>query len=291
MPIELPPIIGSDPAADRVGPPEPTAIHHEPVPRKLAGLVVRAGQQPVVAWTLRDDEGRPLDLAGTPSGAGVTFALRFREAAGGSTIEFPAAVTDPAGGTVEAAVDLARLAGPGIYLAEIAATTPGVRAANQFYLVVEPSLFADGRCRGPLTLPEIRLHLRDSGPAENRLLGTLQFDNAEIAACMVRAVDYWNDTLPPIGTYTTQTFPFRYLWLEGTIAGLYELAAEWYRKNHLQYQGGGVAVDDMNKAREYEEKAAAKWQQFQSLVRQQKISINAEEGWGSVPSAYGRGRW
>ncbi len=280
----------------------PSTLYGTPLPERQAALRTAAGQRPYIRWTMLDAQGLPVDLTTlvvldeANGQTGVPMRLLVAEASTAAAFLYSVDVTvlDLETGLVEARVDTAAFGGPGIFNAEFAALSSyGPTAtpvfSNRFFLAVDRSLFA-GRLAtlGPPTMAEIRLHLRDSSPAENRLLGTLSFDDAEIAACVARCVDYFNEALPPlVQTYTTQTFPFRFMWLEGTVAGLYTLAAEWYRKNHLSYQAAGVAVDDLNKAPEYEALADKKWQRFEQMVRQRKIALNIDEGYGSLGSEYG----
>jgi hypothetical protein len=82
--------------------------------------------------------------------------------------------------------------------------------------------------------------------------------------------------------------------MQGTIARLQRLAAEWYRKNRLDYQAGGISVGDLSKADEYDRQADALWVQFRADVQSRKVSINMEACWGSIASPYGAlggGRW
>ena len=101
-----------------------------------------------------------------------------------------------------AEIDPLSLGGPGIYFAEMAvfdAEGLCVAVNNQFYLVVEQSLFGNFQYSGPPSIAEIRLELRDSSPLENDLLDdSVAFDNSEIAMCLRNCVDYWNESLPPV---------------------------------------------------------------------------------------------
>jgi hypothetical protein len=309
MPIRVPPLPtapldpGRSGAAQEILTPQPSTIYGTPLPERQLALRGVAGQQPLIRWTMLDPEGRPVDLTtlaviDPEGGTVIPTRLHLKEATswGPAIYAADAAVEDPSAGVVSATVDTAVLGGPGVFNAEFAilsAASGGVPVfTNQFSLVVDRGLFPGHATRlGPPTLAEIRLHMRDSSPAENRLLDAASFDAAEIAACVSRCVDYFNEVPPPlVQEFTTQNFPFRYMWLEGIVAGLCELIAEWYRKNHLQYQAAGVAVDDMNKAAEYEMRADKKWASFKEMVLKKKASLNIEEGYGSLGSEYGWGR-
>jgi hypothetical protein len=275
--------------------PVTTAVFDVPAPEKMKSVRAREGQNPVVEWTMTDAAGAAINLATCLQGGEVKAVMRLREATAGCDVYIVDAESfDPAAGAVTAEIDTDRLGGPGIYLAEIAVMDGAGDDArpvfsNQFQLILERSLFGAGRAdQGPPTHAEIRLHLRDSSPGENLLLDAVSFDDAELAACISRAVDYWNQALPPLEyDYTTHNFPFRYMWLDGICAGLFSLAAEWYSKNDLQYQAGGVAVNDMNKGPYYAKLSQQKWQEFKQAVQQRKIAANIEAGYGGVGSEYG----
>ena len=58
--------------------------------------------------------------------------------------DYPATSPDPASGLMVAEIDPAAMGGPGIYVAEMGvfdADGPCIAVSNQFYLVVEQSLF------------------------------------------------------------------------------------------------------------------------------------------------------
>ena len=159
-------------------------------------------------------------------------------------VDFPAISPDPPSGTLIAEIDPGQMGGPGIYLAEMAVFSPDgecVAASNKFYLIVEPSLFG-GQCgqpAGPPSMAEIRMELRDCSTTDNALLNDMYaFSDSDIITCMRAPVDYWNEALPPIPPYfTTQNFPFRYWWKQGTKAQLYRMAAEYHRRNQVSLLG------------------------------------------------------
>jgi hypothetical protein len=261
-------------------------------------LVVTAGTTPTLLWTMVDRDGAAVSLTDVPaSGTTVTVAFKMKEyaAAEGSIYVVDATCVDPAHGLVEAPVDLTKVAGPGVYVGEFAVfttsdTTLPPLFVNRLYVVVEGSLFSADQGK-VLTIAAVKLHLRNSSPVENRLLDALLFDEAEIAECMTLAVDYWNAALPPLGpqyAHTTKSFPYRYHWLRATTACLLRIAAQWYRNNHLTYNAGGVAVDDLNKAQECEQIADKIWDgEYKPWVQSQRVSINMAECFGDVGSPYG----
>jgi hypothetical protein len=211
-------------------------------------------------------------------------------------VDFPATSPDPSSGTMIAEIDPQAIGGPGIYKAEMAVFDPDdecIAAANQFYLTVEPSLFG-GQCgqrAGAPSMAEMRMELRDCSPGDNQLLSdSFAFSDSEIMAALVGPVDYWNEALPPIPPYyTTQNFPYRFMWKLGATALLFRVAAEYHRRNQVQYSAGGVTFDQHGqKAEQYEQAAAQRWAEYKEWVRSKKMSNNAAMGWGELPSDYSR---
>lgn len=282
-----------------------SSIFGAPLPERQLALRAGGGLAATVAWAMVDADGLPVDLTNLVAplpggGSAVPARLRLRDsvAGGGGTLySFAAVAVSPPAGTLSAPLDVASLPGPGVYDAEFAVMASAdpaetrVAFSNRLSLIVDRSLFGpDMGVAGPPTMAEIRLHMRDSSPGENRLLDTRMFDDAEVAACITRVVDYWNEVPPPLlRRYGTSDFPHRFLWLVGIRAGLYAMAADWYRRNHLAYQAGGVQVDDLAKADEYDRKADQGWAECKEMVKNRKVSDNIEEGYGGISSAYGRG--
>lgn len=273
-----------------------------PVPERTKALRVAAGSAPVVSWTMADTAGTPIDLSAyVPAPPAVPDArLTLLEAVvGGPAPSFAATIADPAAGLLEATLDLTRVPAPGIYHAEFAVLDPGTGAvaySNRSYLVVEASLFA-GRCApGPPTLPEVRLAIRSSGPAENRLLDDVAFDDAEVAQALVMCVAYFNESQPRVrNQFSTADFPSRYHWCRGAAAQLFWMVAEYYRQNQLAYGAGGVSVDDFNKAPLYDAVADKYWAEYVAWARGTKATMAQDEAWGSSDSpysySYGFGGW
>jgi len=153
-------------------------------------------------------------------------------------------------------------------------------------LAIEPSamglLSISGH--GPLLIPEIRLALLDvdnqsDGAPFSNLLDDTEFTDLDIVFAQRRVVQMWNETPPNVRKYTTQNFPYRYWWLEGTCAHLLKMSAARYRRNRLAYQAGGVSIDDQSKAAEYEEAGQRKLSEFMEWMRQEKYRININACW------------
>jgi hypothetical protein len=248
------------------------------------------GQSATLEWVVRDGSGNPVNLSPYVAAGGV-FTMRACEALSigvvGPTL-LPTTVIDAPSGLVHAAISAHFTILPGVYVAQCAIEVPAGSMVRTYeiYLIVERGLFAPVDQGGPPTIAEIRTRLRDSAPDENDLIDKVEFDLTEIATSIIRPVQYWNETPPPISTYTTATFTERYHWLDGICSNLLKISAAWYRRNRLLYSAGGTTVDDRNKEKEYTEAGMMLWQEYQTWVQTRKISINAQMFTGSFGSAY-----
>ena len=270
---------------------------------RMRAISITQGQCAVISWQLHDKDGRPVDL--TPAGLDVvnpsnpfkvTLRLKEQLALGGSPAPLDAVIDDAATGTVHVNLTQAMTNVPGIYYGEMALintaaqvlSQPCVIFSNTFSVVISRSTFDSlGMAGGPPSIAEIRLHLRDSSPSESFLLDNLMFDDAEIALAIARPVMYWNEIPPPIdAVFSTQTFPYRYHWLEGICANLFMMVAEQFRRNQLSYSAAGMSVDDQNKEASYERAAQTRWQGYKDWVRATKASLNLEGCYGEVSSTY-----
>lgn len=287
-------------------------IDDVPLLERTRAVAISAGSATTLAWTMLDDAGLPINLTDlaaredsnrwspllpfplqAPGDIPVSAAMRLCEAVAGSSgdgvISATGSVVDAAAGEVSVTLDGRTQLKPAIYTADVAALVADVPVViNRLLVYCEPSLFAvsaDGE--GPPPRSEVRLRLRDSSPAENRLFDELQFDDAEIAQALLSVVRYWNTASPPVSPFTTANFPFRHQWIEGACALLYRSAAAWYRKNKLTTQAGGVALNDMDKADEFDRLSAALWGEFARWVVETKVAINMSLGFGSTGSPYG----
>ena len=59
------------------------------------------------------------------------------------------------------------------------------------------------------------------------------------------------------------------------------IAANRYRRNSLQYNAGGLQVDDQNKFQQYDAAGAQLWAAYQQWVAQSKHARNTEAGWAT----------
>lgn len=201
-------------------------------------------------------------------------------------------VTDFANGIVTFHVQAEHAELPGIFLGEIGLFR-GTRLMTRWplYYSVEQSLFAMCQPRpraGIITIPEIRMGLRDLDPSYNDLLDALEFKDAEIAHCIRTPVDLWNETSPldPALVVQYSTFPFRTNWMRATTGYLLEIAAHWYRRNDLPISAGGITVQDRNKHLTYEPKSEKLIAEYMAWMKQTKAGLSMRLASGCVGSPW-----
>lgn len=221
--------------------------------------------------------------------------LRFKETAdtvlatSQGVVEIQGAFYDAQQGLVRFPLAAEHTECHGIYLCEVGVfnAAGALVIVNSFYLVINPSQFGrSDQARGMLTIPELRLFLRDNAAVDNELLDTVQFDAAEIALAIESPVLYWNESLPVVSTYTTQNFPYRYHWKLGASAQLFLMIAEWYRRNQFLTAAGGLQRDDMNKWQQYEQAGQQRWAEYKAWCQSRKVAANIEQGFGTFGSPY-----
>ncbi|NDC55349.1 MAG: DUF2479 domain-containing protein [Alphaproteobacteria bacterium] len=280
-----------------------SAQNGQAVLTRMRAVNITQGQTATIKWQLHNKDGIPVDLSAceisTPENQlKVVFRMKEQIALGNQNPiqSLDATIVDAEKGEVEVALPETMVGIPGIYYGEMALVShateenaqPQVVFSNLFYVVINRGTFGTTVTPGGApSIAEVRLHLRDSSPNESFLLENLMFDDAEIALAIARPVQYWNEIPPPLDqVYNTQNFPFRYHWLEGICANLFLMVAEQFRRNQLQYQAGGIAVDDQNKEANYERAGQTRWQAYRDWVRATKASINLEGCYGEVTSNY-----
>lgn len=279
-----------------VQPQVPVNVDGQPIRTRLQAVTVKQGQLATVRYVMKDATGDPVDLSACISSGG-TLAVRLRESmnisGAYSSTQLEVTLVNPPGtdGLVQFTLTSDLVAGAGITRAEVAMLNSAseVIFTNEFFILVERGQWGPLQSAGgPLTLQEIRLHLRDSAPEDNLWLGIEEFSMGEIVACIERPVMYWNEARPPIRyRFNTATFPYRYWWLEGTVGCLYQMASLHYTRVHLPYQQhGGLMIDDKNKAKEYAEIGKMRWEEYKDWVMKIKVQINAMGAIQGVGSPY-----
>ena len=286
-----------------------SSVNGRPILSRMRAVSLTQGQTTAIEWQLHDKDGAPIDL--TPLGftdnatvaAPFQIVMRIKEQVSlgignYGPLQVPATVKTASTGIVTVAMTANLTQLPGVYYGEMAlidTSNPDVASkmifSNTFSVIISRGTFGNSTPAGPPPIAEIRLHLRDSGPGESYLLDHLMFDDAEIALAITRPIQYWNEIPPPIATFTTQDFPYRYHWLEGICANLFFMVAEQFRRNQLSYSAAGITLDDQNKEPNYERAGQMRWQAYKDWVRAQKASLNLEGGYGEVGSLYQYGAY
>jgi hypothetical protein len=277
-----------------------SSVNGQPILTRMRAITLTQGQCATIEWDMHDREGRPVSLTACTDAQDFKVVLRLKEQLSlgnhNPPIEVPATIVGAETGKVAAELSNRATSVPGVYYGEmalisVAAQTsqqPCVIFSNTFSVIINRSTFSSvNQPGGPPSIAEIRLHLRDSAPTESFLLDNLMFDDAEIALAIARPVMYWNEIPPPIdAVYNTQSFPFRYHWLEGICANLFMMVAEQFRRNQFDYSAAGISVNDQNKEVGYERAGQMRWQAYREWVRATKASINLEGCYGEVSSTY-----
>jgi len=137
----------------------------------------------------------------------------------------------------------------------------------------------------PINIAEVRLVLRDSMPEANNLLLEYEFSDTEIAFCMMRPIEEWNEMLPPVKTFTGATFPYRENWRKATAGYLMRTAARKYLRDDLQYSAGGLSVNDKRKWDAYENLGQKLIDEWRSWAKQEKVRLNSHACYGNLGSA------
>lgn len=274
-------------ACDAILPEAPQATHegcivatkrrHIPVPQGLCGQAV---------WIMRQKNGNALDLSScledVDPDASVSVEadvnsvkVRFRGCDRAEPLyQVTGSVLDAASGMVQFPVSpICKF--PGIFEFQVAIVDPDgdPLIVDGGLISVEPGLWGHTSISGPPTIQEIRLHLRDTG-AENDLLGDYEFDDAEILESIRRPVMHFNEMPPTLRQYNCMNFPWRYQWLNATVAELLRTAAHHYVRNKMQASGSGLSVDDKNKNDDYLRIAKMYRDEWLEFIRLKKASLN-----------------
>ena len=175
---------------------------------------------------------------------------------------------------------------PGTWVGEFTVTniaSTAITGRYRFYLNVDANLTKLLSQHTPLTIPEVRMAVRDRCAEDNTFLDDVEFSDTEIVLAIRRPIDYWNEVPPNITpNYTPVTFPYRYYWLEGTIGELLRIAALNLTRNKAPVQAGGIAMDDNSRSETYLKLSAMFMESYRNWVVGQKYAINVSQGWGST---------
>jgi hypothetical protein len=283
-----------------------------PILTRIKAFITAQGVPAMLQHTFRNPQGKPLNLtadaveSGTSeiseavedsgvseTAAGVTITLQIAEYDTGSENcihTVTGRIDDAAGGVVTAPLPEKVYTRSGIYTLTWTAAEGGLPVyVNNGILSVERNLLAPRahRGEGPPTLNEIRMAIMDSSAAENVLLDGVEFSDDQILLAIVKPLQYFNETNPPIDfVATTRNFPWREHWTIGIIAQLHLMAAANYRRNVLMVNTGGMTIADKAKEKEYLTAYMLYNDQWKDFTLKRKVAINMGAGFGSLGSNY-----
>jgi hypothetical protein len=272
-----------------------TSIEGSPLPAKPRSLAIPQGQAINLDWSFLDSQGNPIDITAWQQEGAQVQVTTYEALSPNNSQTFPGTIITPSTGSCQFPLVPNGIVQQGVYRAEFAILlSTSLFWTNWIYLVVEPNvtgaLLTNSNSTpgvGIPTISEIRLYLRDADPAGNLWVGYEEWDDAEIASCLVRTVREFNETPPHLTqVFTTSNFPYRHNWLLGTAGYLIKMAADWYRRVHLPYQAGGVSIDDKNKFAQYDERGQELIERWRDWVYRKKIQINMQTGYAVVDSPY-----
>jgi len=272
--------------------PHPTVdITRSPCSSDRAVIEVQQSQPAVLRLYVADRNGAPVDITNLPDGTQIQFVVKDTANTNTARVARLCTIVTAATGIVQCELTKADTKSAGIFVAQVVVMAPdnNVLWATPYWMMVNFTL--NFMSTGPITIPEVRLILRDSCPEQNILLDDFEFNDSQIVACMRLPIDEFNEKYQPKTRYVPRTFPFRYHWLRATCGYLLEIAARGYARDRLAYNAGGVAIDDKNKMQDYMllgKDLLTEWRQF---IKERKIEMNIEQGWGSVQSYYGYNNW
>lgn len=257
-------------------------------------------QSATIELVIRDEDGNPLDLeslAPTPQSSSsgnpidATVRLAAKPTFSSSTVQFNivGTILSSTNGSVSFELTETETNNVGLFVAGVGVYYGSTLVHQQMlYIELMANVFSDTSVNGPITIPEVRLDIMDVCPAANYLIDELEFTDVEIMHAMRKAVDFFNETPPPLGDYTYQNFPYRAHWLKGTVGFLLQMIAHRYRRNALAYSAGGVSVSDQEKWREYDQVGKTLEVEYKDWVTKAKVTLNIRRGYGRIgPSPYG----
>jgi len=281
-----------------------STAYDEELLRKRRAIRVRQTQLADLQLHFRDENGKPCDLTDydfvgssnsseSLEGAEYRVEARFREATerDPTTYKVNATMVDSETGLVRCRIPQTQVSNvTGIWLAEFGILDEDscLIATTDCYVYVEHSGWATTSLLGPPQVQTIRQSMADDDPIINELIDNYEFDLGDICYAVIRTVEDWNETPPPVrsATFTTKNFPFRNLWLLGAKVYLLKRAELHYRRNAYPYNAAGMTRDDKNKQQDYTEAWRLRHEEYKKTLIHKKVSINAGRGFMSHRSGY-----
>jgi len=274
--------------------PDVPVLFGETLKQKRRSFLCKSGSAVELLIPMLDSNGDAINFSQLPYLENATWKARFVEAVLRQTPSGDATpvVLNSNEGTLTVAVPDTITTTPAVYEFGVGAFNADDKLllSNEFYLYVEPSVWASGSSNGASNLPTVdavRLVLRDSDVLENELLHARQFSLTDIAMAVIQAVHAFNCAPPNIPRLdcSSATYPDYDTFLQGIKTILFEVLLEHYRKNSLPYQAAGITIND-NKLNEYTQAYQYYVQQYTQACTRIKVMANLSFGIGMT-----RGAW
>lgn len=259
---------------------------------RVNAFVVQAATSPVLQFTFRDRAGRPVSLLPANAEA-ITDAeqviVRFRELdyeafdCQDTAFNVEAQITDAAEGVVRVIVPSPVVRSPGLHRVEFGFQRRGeMKLIGRTLLSVEATGFAASPSEGAPTIGEIRGQMMDFA-ADNLRLENVEFSDEQIIDALRWPIQDFNEKSPYLHQqFNTRTFKWRAQWIDAAVGRLYQYAAAWYRRNKIGGQGGGLALNELDRDVPYAQASQAMLQQWNQFRDSKKVELNAQ-GWiGSI---------
>ena len=280
---------------------------------KPRAVSVRQQQKTFLQLNLLDNDGKSVDLetygfpatpasdsssassgsSGSSAGVSPSLKARYYESSmrDRAVYEVDVELLNSKDGLIKAFIPGQVTGAPGIYLADIGVfdVDDALVFDNCCYVYCERSGWGDPNGPvGPSLLRYIRQSLAESDPIQSLLREEFVYDLADICYAATRAIQFWNETPPPVSNafFSTKNFPFPEIWLTGTQLFLLESVEEFYRRNKLAYNAGNVKTDDMARDREYKAAWQERFQEYRRKVMHKKAQLNAQNAYKSWGSGY-----
>ena len=135
-----------------------------------------------------------------------------------------------------------------------------------------------------LSIQEVRELILDR-IENNYLIPGEELSDTQIALAMELTVSDWNATAPTAAD-TVQNFPYKHILMFGTLARCFAGQTALRARNEFRYSDGGISVPLEERFQLYQALAGMYDAEYQRAMSKIKISINMDQGWGSISSDY-----
>ncbi len=136
-----------------------------------------------------------------------------------------------------------------------------------------------------LRIRQVRTYMKDF-PEYNRLIPKEEATDEQIRLAIELTVDDFNKTPPQTGTFYVNTFPSAYLLLMGSVLQLLQMEGLLQSRNKATYNVGQVTFNVSDKTPEYQNWIVNFRQEYEMKKADLKKYLNADSGYGEVPSEY-----